>query len=79
MSGKTAVVGAYATSSAAGAAYIYVKGASGWPTTQTTTLSDPAATAGDRFGYSVAGSGNTAVIGAYRTSSAAGAAYIYKS
>jgi hypothetical protein len=79
VSGRTAVVGAYATSSAAGAAYIYVKGASGWPTTQTTTLSDPAATAGDRFGYSVAGSGNTAVIGAYRTSSAAGAAYIYKS
>jgi hypothetical protein len=60
----------------AGAAYIYVKSTLGWSATPTTTLADPAA-ATDGFGYSVAVSRRTAVVGA--TSSQAGAAYIYKS
>lgn len=54
MSGNTAIVGAYGTNSGAGKAYIYVKGTSGWPTTPTTTLSDPAAAEDDQFGASVA-------------------------
>ena len=58
-------------------AYIYVKGPSGWPTTPTTTLADPAANDNDSFGYSVAASGETAVVGAHGTSSGAGTAYIY--
>ena len=77
VSGKTAVVSAPSTNVAAGAAYIYVKGASGWPTTPTTTLSDPAATQSDLFGASVAVSGTTVVVGAPDTNSNAGAAYIY--
>jgi FG-GAP repeat protein len=76
VSGNTAVVGAYGTNGA-GAAYIYVKGSSGWPTTPTATLADPAATSSDFFGYSVAVSGNTAVVGAWATNSEAGSAYIY--
>jgi hypothetical protein len=58
-------------------AYIYVKGATGWPTKPTATLSDPAATADDLFGE-VAVSGKTAVVGAYGANSDAGVAYIYK-
>jgi hypothetical protein len=54
VSGNTAIVGAYGTNSGAGKAYIYVKGTSGWPTTPTTTLSDPAAAEDDQFGASVA-------------------------
>ncbi len=77
VSGTTAVIGAHGTKSHAGTAYIYVKGASGWPTTPTRTLQDPAATADDYFGVSVAVSGTTAIIGAEGTKSNQGAAYIY--
>jgi len=41
VSGTTAVIGAPSTNANAGAAYIYVKGASGWPTKPTATLDDP--------------------------------------
>jgi hypothetical protein len=77
VAGDTAVVGANGTTNSAGAAYIYVKGSSGWPTTPTATLTDPAAKGGDLFGSSVALSGNTAVVGANGTANSAGAAYIY--
>jgi hypothetical protein len=77
VSRTTVVVGAFLTNNE-GAAYIYLRAASVWPTTPTATLADPATTAGDRFGWSVAVSGQTAVIGAFGTSSFAGAAYIYK-
>jgi hypothetical protein len=76
VSGKTVVVGAWGTNSYRGAAYIYVEGTSGWPTTPTTTLTDPKASADDEFGYSVAVSGTTTVVGASGTSPG-GAAYIY--
>jgi hypothetical protein len=77
--GSTAVVGASQTNS--GAAYIYVKGKSGWPASPTVTLLDPGA-GSDNFGNSVAIRGNTIIIGAQYTNSAggagaAGAAYIY--
>jgi hypothetical protein len=76
--GTVIVVGAYGTSSGAGAAYIYVKGRRGWPTTPTVSLADPAATAGDEFGSSVAvTSGNTVLVGAEGTNTGAGAAYLY--
>jgi hypothetical protein len=79
ISGGTAVVGAIGTNSFAGAAYLYVKGSSGWATTPTATLADPAAGTNDAFGYSVASSGGTAVVGAVGTHSSAGAAYIFRS
>jgi hypothetical protein len=75
ISGTTAVVGADGVNG--GVAYIYVLGGSAWPTTPTTTLGDPATTEGDTFGASVALSGNTAVVGAFGTTSQSGAAYIY--
>ncbi|MFZ0666800.1 MAG: hypothetical protein WAM97_13690 [Acidimicrobiales bacterium] len=81
--GSTLIVGAFGTDSYAGSAYIYVKGSSGWPTTPDATLTDPPATANDDFGYSVAISGDTAVVGAAGVVSPSGpisspgAAYIY--
>ena len=78
VSGTTAVVGAPNSAEYAGAAYIYVKGTSGWPSTPTATLNDPAATSGDGFSNSVAISGTTAVVGAPDTNTPAGAAYIYE-
>jgi hypothetical protein len=78
ISGSTVVVGAVTANSQSGAAYIYAKGTAGWPTTPSATLPDPAATPGDRFGYSVAVSGATVVVGATTGYGAGpGAAYIY--
>jgi hypothetical protein len=71
------VVGARGTNAQAGVAYVYLKGAAGWPTAPTATLQDPASNAGDEFGESVAVSRTTAVIGAPGTNRSAGAAYIY--
>ncbi len=78
VSGDVAVVGApERTSNGDGAAYIYVKGSRGWPTKPTTTLADPAATVGNYFGFAVAVSGKTVVVGALNTDDGTGAAYIY--
>jgi hypothetical protein len=84
--GGTAVVGAPGTFlscnsqgcnySPGGAVYIYTQTASGW--VQTVTLSDPAASYGDEFGYSVAIDGPTIVVGARgQNSGAPSAAYVY--
>ena len=70
--------GAYGTNSSIGQAYIYEEGASGWPTGPDATLSDPGANGDAYFGFSVAVSGKTAVVGALGTRSFTGAAYIYK-
>ena len=62
----------------AGAAYIYTRTGATWP--QQAELSDPDAATNDRFGWSVALSGDTALVGAaYKTvgdQSGAGAAYV---
>jgi hypothetical protein len=64
--------------SRAGAAYVYMEGAHGWPTVPTVTLDDPAVpTGGYDFGTSVALSGTTMVVGADGTDSLAGATYIF--
>jgi uncharacterized protein (TIGR03382 family) len=88
VSGTTAIVGAYqhdatlgdgGTASAAGAAYVFGETGTTWGLQQELSASD-AATA-DFFGYSVALSGQLAVVGAYQHNSAtvqsAGAAYVY--
>lgn len=74
-SGDYAVVGARGASSAAGAAYVFVRSGTVW--TQQTKLTASDAAAGDAFGASAAIHGDTVVIGAPGASSAAGAAYVF--
>jgi hypothetical protein len=75
--GKTAVVGAFDTSSYAGAAYFYVKGVSGWPKKPGMSVMDPAAISDDFFGNSVAVSDTTAIVSDPGTSGEVGTVYIY--
>ena len=78
VSGDTVLVGAHqddhAGGNGAGSAYEFVKPPGGWVTmteTSKLTASDPGVN--DNFGVSVALSGTTAVVGAYRDTNAAGA------
>lgn len=82
VSGETAVVGAYADDHAggsdAGAAYVFVRTGTIWTQQQKLTAADPADS--DEFGYSVAVSGNTVVVGAELDDDAgasSGAAYVF--
>ena len=81
ISGNTMVVGARfdsTTASQAGAAYVYVLNGGTW-TQQAVLLASDGAVA-DKFGYSVAISENTIVIGAYNDDSPlsnAGSAYVF--
>jgi hypothetical protein len=81
ISGTNAVVGARGTSTSQGVAYFYSFVAGAWTLNTASGTSgevtDPAATSGDNFGYSVAISGTNAVVGAYGTSSYQGATYFY--
>jgi hypothetical protein len=63
VSGTDVFVAAWGTSSRAGVVYLYRRGTSGWSTTPSVTLDDPAATAQDEFGTDVAASGTTLVVG----------------
>ena len=76
------VVGAAHTTvngnSGQGAAYVFTESGSAWTQTAELTASDGAA--GNYFGYSVAISGNTVVVGAYNTTVGGikqGAAYVF--
>lgn len=81
MSGDTALVGAYQHNSArgpnVGAAHVFVRSGTTWSQQAELSASDGAA--GDRFGYAVALSGDTALVGAYTAdaSRAAGAGVAY--
>jgi len=79
ISGDTAVVGSYDDDTVAGAGagsvYVFVRSGSIWTQVQNLTASDGAA--GDNFGYSVAMSGNTLVVGAERDDTARGSAYVF--
>ena len=81
ISGSTIVVGAYGISgdgqAPPGAAYIYVKGRDGWPTSPTTSLADPGADNKDGFGWSVAVSGGSVAVGAPREDGGMGGTYLY--
>jgi uncharacterized repeat protein (TIGR01451 family) len=82
ISGDTLVVGAPLATTpggSAGAAYVFVRSGSVWTQQQKLVASD--GESGDFFGASVAISGDTVVVGAYRDANAggfdAGAAYVF--
>ncbi len=75
ISGTTAVAGADAGNSGTGAAYTFVRAGTAW--TQQAELTAFGGAVGDNFGYSVAISGTTAVVGADAGNSGTGAAYTF--
>ncbi len=75
ISGSTVVIGAFGTNGDTGAAYVYQRSTNGWSLPATLTASDQHG--GDDFGYSVAVSGPTALVGAYGLNQATGAAYVF--
>jgi hypothetical protein len=85
LSGNTALIGAYTDDPAlgfpaAGSAYVFVRSAGIW--TQQAKLNASDMTGGDDFGYSVAVSGDMAVVGALRNDHGAlednpGSAYVF--
>jgi hypothetical protein len=87
ISGNTIIVGAANASNlnhqtpqnqGPGAAYVFVKPASGWKDmTETAKLTASDGADGDAFGYNVSISGNTAAVGALFAHSGAGAAYVF--
>ncbi len=66
ISGDTVVVGAEGDNSLQGSAYVFVKPGGGWTTTSTFTakLTASDGAGGDQFGFAVAISGDTVVVGA---------------
>lgn len=79
ISGNTAIVGAHWDDDFTGAVYIFEKPITGWANaTQTAKLTAQNGEAGDNFGYSVAISGDTVVIGASGDNVDQGAAYIFE-
>ncbi len=82
ISGNTAIVGAFSDDDAgsdSGSAYLFEKPVSGWATsTQSAKLTASDAESGDYFGHSVAISGDTAIVGAYRDDNYLGSAYIFE-
>src|SRR6266540_2518832 len=79
ISGETAVVGAPVDDTAAGpnagSAYVFVRSGTGWSQQAKLTASDAAA--GDIFGFSVAVTGDTDVVGASGDNMLAGSAYVF--
>ena len=72
-SGSTVVVGAPVAGGEAGAAYVFVRSGTAWSQQAKLTSSDAAPSAW--FGYSVAISGSTALLGAFSANDDDGAAY----
>jgi hypothetical protein len=77
VSGKTAIIGAPYKNSYQGAAYIFTCSGTPCTWTQRQKLTAADGASGDVFGYSVAVSGNTAIIGAIGNNSSRGAAYVF--
>ncbi len=77
LSGNNLVIGAGGGPDTGGDLYIYIRGPSGWPTTPTLTLKDPAATDGDDFGGSSVISGDTLAVGASLAGGSNSVIYIY--
>jgi hypothetical protein len=77
VSGSTAVVGAYGSKSNTGAAYVFTRSGAAWSQQAELTASDGAR--GDYFGWSVAITGSTVLVGAMGSNNYAGAVYVFAS
>jgi hypothetical protein len=75
ISNATAVAGAPGFSKAAGRAYVFTNTATGWK--QAAKMKGSDTVAADYFGYSVAISGTTAIVGADGHAKSAGRAYLF--
>jgi uncharacterized repeat protein (TIGR01451 family) len=75
LSGNTALVGAYGARDWQGSAYVFVRSGTTW--TEQALLTDLNGVAGDSFGYSVALSGNTALVGSICDDAAKGSAFVF--
>ena len=75
ISGAAVVVGAPGKNSSTGVAYVFVRSGTAWSQQAELTASDGAP--GDFFGFPVAISGATLVVGAFGKNSSAGAAYVF--
>jgi hypothetical protein len=75
IAGPNAVVGAFRKNSAAGAAYVFVRSSTSWTRQAELTASD--AVPFDYFGWSVAISDSTVVVGAQFKNNQTGAAYVF--
>jgi len=69
------LVGAYGADSSRGAAYVFVKSGNAWTEEQRLVASD--GVAGENFGYAVSLAGDRALVGAYGSGAARGAAYAF--
>ena len=78
-SNDTIVIGAFGDDSSKGSAYVFVKPAGGWEGTlaHTAKLVASDGAASDLFGFAVAISGDTIVVGAVSNNSSRGAAYVF--
>lgn len=78
--GMAALVGADNSNNYSGTAYLYSSTGGVWSVTPDTVFSDPDATSGDNFGFSVALSGDatTALIGAIGALGGDGKAYVFQ-
>src|SRR5688572_6389166 len=74
--GNTAAIGAMLKGNTGGAYVFRDNGAGDWMQVDTLTPDD--AMTGDEFGYSIAISGNTAVVGAWRNNASRGKAYVFR-
>ena len=77
VSGNTAIIGAPYKNSYQGAAYVFTCSGTPCTWTQQQELTAADGAHGDVFGYSVAVSGETAIIGAIGNNSSRGAAYVF--
>ncbi len=81
ISGNTVLAGAPGATVGgvqSGAVYLFNEPASGWASeNETGVLTEPSANAGDEFGYAVAASGSTVVVGAPLSVYYSGSAYVY--
>ena len=75
VSGSTILVGAFGKNANTGAAYVFVNARGVW--SQRAELAAADGASGDEFGWSLAVSGSTAVVGALLKNSATGAAYVF--